>query len=66
MIKNHRNRSKDGRYDFDDLSLICKCGHSLGVHSGQNELKKRGCLNEDHHIDGATGEYCTCKNFQKN
>lgn len=60
-----RTRRTNGQFDYDDMSLICKCGHQLSVHAGENETKKRGCLNEDSGMDGATGEHCSCKNFKK-
>lgn len=60
-----RNRKINGQYDYEDLSLMCVCGHRLGIHSGLNDTGKRGCLNEDEHISGATGVFCDCENFKK-
>ena len=61
----NKERNIDGKYDYKDFDLICECGHKLGIHSGRGHDKKRGCLNEDIHIPGATGEYCKCENFKK-
>ena len=60
-----RNRDNNGRYDFEDFQLICKCGHKLGVHAGKNDTNKRPCFNEDEQIEGANGEHCDCLNFSK-
>jgi len=61
----YRARDKEGRFDYTNLDLICRCGHELGIHAAENESKTRPCFNEDKYIDGATGEYCPCKNFRK-
>ena len=63
MSNNERNIN--GKYDYKDFELICESGHKLKVHGGRTREKTRGCLNEDPHIEGATGEYCKCKNFKK-
>ena len=63
--RQYRTRRISGQFDYDDMTLICKCGHPLSVHAGDNETKKRNCLNEDCGIEGATGESCSCKNFTK-
>lgn len=60
-----RNRRPNGQYDYEDLNLMCACGHKLDVHAGLNDSRKRPCFNEDSHIDGATGKSCSCKNFKK-
>lgn len=45
-----RTRTRGGQYDYDNLDLMCECGHSLGEH---NAL--RACLSDDG---------CGCKKFK--
>lgn len=61
-MKNTR-RNKQGKYDFNNMELICMCGHKLGVHSAETLTNNRACFNGDC-IDGATGKDCNCKNFK--
>jgi len=60
MAKKTRARLYSGRYDFDDFSLMCKCGHSLGVHAA-GDGGKRPCYNND----AGDGKYCDCETFRK-
>jgi hypothetical protein len=53
---------RTGRYDYDNMQLLCACGHRLGIHAGMNETGNRPCFNEDTGA-GGTGEECDCKNF---
>ncbi len=57
-------RDKYGQYDYSNMELMCECGHKLGVHSGENDTKKRPCFNEDSGLAGATGKKCSCKTFR--
>lgn len=56
-----RNRDESGKYDFEGFDIVCKCGHTLGVHSAKNETNTRPCYNND----CGDGEWCNCKNFKK-
>jgi hypothetical protein len=67
-MNRRRNTARDtaGRYDYSDMSLVCRCGHALGVHAAENPTRRRPCFNEDGpSLEGATGETCDCKNFRK-
>ena len=55
-------RRANGQFDYQDFTRMCRCGHRLGVHAGENETHTRPCFNEDA-AGGGTGEPCTCKNF---
>ena len=58
----NRNRN-NGQYTYSaDFSRLCRCGHSLGVHTGEAPHE---CLNGDQYLDGATGEPCACVKFRK-
>lgn len=49
-----------GQYAWDgDMSRMCVCGHTLGVHcaGGFDCMNGSGC-------PGATGEPCDCQKFQ--
>lgn len=59
-------RNKHGQYDFNNMELICRCGHKLSIHAGENETKERPCFNEDKGVNGATGDNCNCSNFKLN
>ncbi len=54
-------RAIDGRFDFATMSLVCKCGHELGVHAAENPTRKRPCFNDDI----GDGSECDCENFRK-
>ncbi len=59
-----RPRDSKGKYDFSNFDLLCTCGHTLGIHAAPNDTPNRPCFNEDQWAEGATGEYCPCKNFK--
>lgn len=52
-----RNRNNNGKYDFEELDLVCNCGHSLGEHAAKNDTNTRPCFYEESN--------CDCKNFIK-
>lgn len=54
-------RDARGRYDHNDLELVCRCGHQLGVHTA---AAPRECLNHDRHTPGADGQPCGCERFR--
>jgi hypothetical protein len=63
------NASRDykGQYDFSaDMNMMCRCGHRLGTHAGDNETGKRPCFNEDTYGDPpySTGQPCDCEHFK--
>ena len=62
-IEGGKKRSRDlsGRYDYDDLSLVCICGHTLGDHCAQNDTRIRDCMVEQIR----DGEECDCPDFKK-
>ena len=51
-----KNRDNKGRYDFENLNLICQCGHKLAVHAAKNDTNLRPCFSNDD---------CDCDNFIK-
>jgi len=55
--KRYTVRSADGRYDHSDMTLVCRCGHRLGVHAGE---KPRPCFNDD----AGDGHECHCEAFK--
>lgn len=56
-----RHRST-GRYSFDgDMSKLCVCGHTLGIHAAEAPHE---CFNQDAGLEGATGEPCDCMKFR--
>jgi hypothetical protein len=51
----HRSRDSRGRYELDNLDLVCACGHRLGEHcAGGRPGAKRECFE-----DG-----CSCDAFR--
>lgn len=58
----YRARDIRGRYDYENLDLICVCGHKLSVHAGINDSHLRPCLNSD--PEDGDGEECNCENFK--
>lgn len=61
------SRDSSGRYDHDNMNLMCVCGHTLGMH-GMGEGKrgsKRVCQYGSCLELGEPDEPCTCENFKK-
>lgn len=51
-----------GQYAFSgDMSRLCRCGHTLGIHAGE---APHPCFNGDKYAEGATGEDCACERFK--
>ena len=50
-----------GRYAFGgDMSRLCACGHTLGVHTHGGF----DCLNSERDAPGSDGHPCKCKRFR--
>lgn len=68
---NARGRTRDaGKFDFDDMSIVCVCGHTLGEHAHS----KRNCIAYGDENSPGYGKACQgtnldrqghCKKFQK-
>lgn len=57
----NRNRH-NGQFAYSsDFDRLCRCGHTLGVHTGEAPHE---CINEDS-FAGGTGEPCACVKFRK-
>lgn len=65
-MSNFERDNQTGRYDYSDTSLICICGHTLGVHAGdRGESNKRPCFRDDlHNVEDVPREDCDCDNFR--
>lgn len=60
--KHERARDFTGKYDFEDMGIICECGHRLGVHIAErNKLGERECLNKE----VGDGRECDCNTFKR-
>ena len=64
----NRNRTDDGRYDYESMDIMCVCGHTLGRHFagvpracavGEAEEPDNGSPMAD-----ANGK-CRCKRFKR-
>lgn len=60
-MKHTQNRDEQGRYDFDNLDLLCTCGHTLGNHSAGDSPKD--CLY--YSFPQHTADNCGCLRFRK-
>ena len=57
-----RNRDTAGRFDVEDFSPVCVCGHTLGEHSAMRNprTKRKDCFAGD-----TTGTPCECTGYRK-
>ena len=61
----YKPRKLNGRYDFDNMDLICKCRHRLGIHAPENESGTRPCWSgQEPEENGKYGKLCNCKDFK--
>lgn len=54
---NHRDKA-NGQYTHSKLDVLCRCGHTLGVHLAESP---RECLNSD----TGDGTPCDCIDYKK-
>jgi hypothetical protein len=59
-MANAKERDGRGRYDYSNMTLLCVCGHTLGVHLAK---QPRPCANGEG-APGGTGESCDCQKFR--
>lgn len=59
MVKSNIGRNRNnGQYSYTSgFDRLCKCGHTLGTHTGEAPHE---CINED----VGNGEPCTCLKFK--
>lgn len=53
---------KTGRYELNNMAMLCKCGHVLGRHAAPNDTPSRPCFHEDKLMDTNILD-CRCENF---
>lgn len=60
-VKTERDkaRTKSGKYDYENMELVCTCGHQLGNHLAE---WPHGCIAWDS-VPGV--EWCDCEKFVK-
>lgn len=54
----NRNRDRRGRYDLEDMTVMCRCGHTLGCHTAAPPHECLGPNPGDAHD-------CNCQVFRK-
>lgn len=55
----HRDRA-NGQYAHADFDRLCRCGHTLGVHTADRVAGVQECLN----CDIGDGTPCDCQSFR--
>lgn len=66
----HQNRDdRDGRYTFDgDMSRLCVCGHSLGIHAGAAPhecfVNTFSLSSKERRAEANHEAQCTCPKFR--
>ena len=56
-----RNKG-NGRYAFGSLDLVCRCGHTLGIHTAERRGKDQPCLKQ--YAIGDDLMVCPCDSFE--
>jgi len=55
-IDRSHERRDQGRYDYSNLDVVCRCGHRLGEHA---DVSPRPCFADE------MGDGCACERFQR-